>query len=405
MNHTIHVAQTNTERVYLKWMWFTLALSGIVFVEPAPVDIFSMVMFGGGVFLGYVKFHRNVSFVSCLLWLFLLANLVSLYFAKDTIRGVQYVFVTGYLILFFFFLIGVLNHFRTRGLSMLFSGYVAAAILSAIIGILTYFEIIPFSEKLMTAGRIKALFKDPNVFGPFLVPVALYSFARISSTVRAVKLGWATVFSITSMSVFLSFSRAAWINYILSILLFILLRTVNGTAKEKLKTCLMFLLSLLILTSLFFILFKYTEVGDMFTQRFGLQEYDQDRFSTQKIALESAMTYPLGIGPGQSEIVFQYSTHSLYARILSENGITGFLSFITFVCVTCWRSLKLALRSTPKQQYYMVCTAALIGVVINSLVVDTLHWRHFWFLLAVPWVYEHTEQWGESSFANGKKLG
>ncbi len=31
-------------------------------------------------------------------------------------------------------------------------------------------------------------------------------------------------------------------------------------------------------------------------------------------------------------------------------------------------------------------SSSLFGVLLNSFVIDTLHWRHFWLLLALPWV-------------------
>ncbi len=35
---------------------------------------------------------------------------------------------------------------------------------------------------------------------------------------------------------------------------------------------------------------------------------------------------------------------------------------------------------------YFVIFASLIGLAFNSFFVDTLHWRHFWLLLALAWV-------------------
>ena len=53
------------------------------------------------------------------------------------------------------------------------------------------------------------------------------------------------------------------------------------------------------------------------------------------------------------------------------------------VCSTLWQNV-VAGRST-----YGIGSAALFGawcgLLVNSLVVDTLHWRHLWLLAALIW--------------------
>src|SRR6202044_1878067 len=72
-----------------------------------------------------------------------------------------------------------------------------------------------------------------------------------------------------------------------------------------------------------------------------LQDYDRVRFATQSLALEAARTHPFGIGPGQSEAVFDYSTHSMYLRILTENGVFALAALLAFIGLTLARCLTL----------------------------------------------------------------
>jgi hypothetical protein len=45
---------------------------------------------------------------------------------------------------------------------------------AALAGSIGYFELIPGAHEMMTRyGRATGLFKDPNVFGPFLLPAML----------------------------------------------------------------------------------------------------------------------------------------------------------------------------------------------------------------------------------------
>lgn len=118
----------------------------------------------------------------------------------------------------------------------------------------------------------------------------------------------------------------------------------------------------------------------------GLQNYDADRFDTHRRALESAAAHLAGIGPGQSEQVFQYAAHSLYIRVLAENGLIGLITFVCFLTLCFTRSLWLA-RVAANQTWRCIATAnaaCLLGFFVNSGVIDTLHWRHVWVLFAIP---------------------
>ena len=139
-------------------------------------------------------------------------------------------------------------------------------------------------------------------------------------------------------------------------------------------------------------------IGRMLTMRVGqggLQNYDSMRFYTHRLALETVKEKPLGIGPGQSELVFQYATHSMYLRILAENGVLGFAAFYGFVLLSLLRASKQALtRSNDfERNLFAVVSACLLGILINGLVIDTIHWRHLWFLLGLAyWVPRNSEE-------------
>ena len=53
----------------------------------------------------------------------------------------------------------------------------AAAVLSALLGTLGYLGSCPGADLFTRYGRAKALFNDPNVFGPFLILPAMYRAA------------------------------------------------------------------------------------------------------------------------------------------------------------------------------------------------------------------------------------
>ena len=81
---------------------------------------------------------------------------------------------------------------------------------AAVAGIVGYFDLLPGARELMTRyGRATGLFKDPNVFGPFLVPALLYALSRLfAGSIRRMPLMLAALPSL-GLAILLSFSRGA----------------------------------------------------------------------------------------------------------------------------------------------------------------------------------------------------
>ena len=127
-------------------------------------------------------------------------------------------------------------------------------------------------------------------------------------------------------------------------------------------------------------------VEELFKSRLSLQSYDSERFGVQKEAYYSGLINPFGNGSGQSEVLYQYSTHSLYARLITENGLIGIFSFLAFYFLSIWKSYKSFASITNRNSiFFLVVFASLIGLAFNSFFVDTLHWRNLWLLLALAW--------------------
>jgi O-antigen ligase len=133
-------------------------------------------------------------------------------------------------------------------------------------------------------------------------------------------------------------------------------------------------------------------------QRANKQSYDTQRFSAQGEGLRLARQNPAGVGPGQfeveegqegnNEIVVgrPVSAHSTYVRVFAEQGFIGIIVFVALVAVT----LMMAARSVAiGRDTYGVGSAPLLaawcGLLLNSLVIDTLHWRHLWLVAALIW--------------------
>lgn len=370
-----------------KWitvsLWFLMTISCVVFVEPSPYDLLITVLFSGILLTSNRRIMRFQGAPLAMLWIFLSCNIVSMFFADDSSQALRFFMITLYLVASWLFFSSILNRYGEKALDIMFSGYTLAAIFSATIGTLAFLKLIPYYDYLTKYGRASGLFKDPNVFGPFLVPIVIFAIMRMSKKGVLNRVFWVSTFTVTSVGVFACFSRASWINYVLTIFVYLII-----SSKGNLKRIGAIFLLLILASSVMLILIASTpELSAMFETRFKLQGYDQDRFGTHEAALDTALENPFGIGPGQSEDYFNYATHNVYLRVLAENGLFGFIGYFGFLIITLFQATYRSLKTRGELgNYFALATATLAGILVNSLVIDSLHWRHLWFLAAIPWM-------------------
>lgn len=378
-------------RTFRLLLGLAFCISSIVIVEPAPVDALMLFLLAIGTVMGTVRLAAIEIPPALFLTGLALANIISIPLAADPARAIWYFLVTFYLMTSWALCVGALDMGGMPLLQIVFRGYSFAALLSVTLALASYFHLIGFQSFLLLYGRPKGLFKDPNVYGPFLVPIAVMA---ITGCLPIASRFWqACMAVVASLGIALSYSRACWINYVVSLLLFVVLDLAlpsksPGAHSISISRVLVFgaFATLAVVAIL-----QVPSVQTMLAVRLGqsgMHDYDQTRFQTQRMAVQAAIDHPLGIGPGQSEETFQYATHSSYMRVLSENGLFGLFCFVGFVLSSAIQAVRKACQARTAQWrgLFVASAACICGQLINSGVVDTIHWRHLWILLALPWI-------------------
>lgn len=377
MRGAVHLLKEKGTHAYLFIMMMT---SSVVLIEPAPYDLL-MITF---LIIGFLELKYKFPYkLFGLVSIFLLTVLFSSYFSEDGKRTLVYGGITFYLLLSF---IGIASmQLKSKALKAILDGYLYTAILSAIIGIISYLHLIPGSDSLLMYGRAKAFFKDPNVYGPFLVFPALYclSLWEMNRT-GVIRRSFSLIgFIVIVMAIILSFSRAAMANALLAFALYLVIAK-RDALRQRLTT--LVILMVVGLPFLFYFI-QTPAIYDLIETRLSYQHYDNHRFMTQKLGIDTAILYPFGIGSGQSENFFPQATHSLYVRVLVENGVLGFISFLLIVVASLLRAFKYFWKGEEDHSaLFLIVFCALIGQLFNGFFVDSLHWRHFWILLALSWI-------------------
>ncbi|RFU64881.1 O-antigen ligase family protein [Peribacillus glennii] len=375
----------STGKWLLIYLFFTMAVSSFVIIEPAPYDILMILFVAAGCLISCHLFPAETTLPILILLSFLLSNLLSLFFATDISISLRFIGITFYLAATWISLVGIGYRLQLPLLEIIFKGYLLAAFLAAGTGVLAYFQLLPNNDYFLLNDRAKSFFKDPNVYGPFLIIPALFSISMVENL--QIKSGikksmFFLCFLLMVAGVIVSFSRAAWGNLAISLVIYMLVMK-RDMVKKRLKTILL----LILLGVPAFVYFINTPlVEELLTTRLSLQDYDNERFNAQEEAFKAGLTNPFGIGPGQSENVFPISTHSIYARLFAENGFLGLISFVILMILSLRQSYKCYWKAQNAYGvYYLVIFASLVGLVFNSFFVDTLHWRHFWVILALAW--------------------
>jgi O-antigen ligase len=358
-------------------------LLGVVLVEPAPSDgvfvvLMAIALVGRRFRLAAVPFP-----VIAALGTLAAFNLLSAVQAADPERAASYFLISVFVAAMALWLSGYVT---TRGRARLVvRAYLVAAVSSAVLGVLALYVPLPAAEVLAQGGRARALFQDPNVFGPFLIPALLIVTEEIlQPRLLSARLPTkAVIAAILALGVLFSYSRGAWLNLAVAVVAMgVVFSLRRGGARRA--------LGLLAIAGIAAVVVAATIVltgsGDFLAERAQPQAYDQERFSGQRASLEPALRYPFGVGPGQFESIAQISAHSTYARVLGEQGFPGLLVLLALLGFT----LAVALRNaTLGRDTYGIGSAALLGawcgLLANGFVVDTLHWRHLWIVAALIW--------------------
>ena len=369
---------------YEKAALLGFALLGIVLVQPAPPDFVLLIVIAIAAVTGRVYLSRVRPVIGLLLAIFVSLNLISLLEVRDLGRAALFLGITLYLVAFAVWLCSFVNSGNRARIVLL--GYVFAATTAALIGLAGVALPVPFRGQIYYNERAQAFFEDANVFGPFLVPAAAIMLQETIEP-RLIRLRPAFKLLIVGIllgGVLFSFSRGAWINAVVAIVVVFAVTAIRrGGARRAGRL----LAGILIAGGLLLAIFTAIGSVKFLDERAAVQQYDTERFSAQRTGIDLATQNPLGIGPGQFEVVSPLSTHSIYVRVLAEQGLLGFMVTVALLLVTLLLAIQNALagRST-----YGIGSAALLGawsgMLVNSLVVDTAHWRHLWLIAALIWV-------------------
>ncbi len=373
-------------------MWLTIASGAVVFSEPAPFDILMAGLMIGLTGLGLTRLSNSTLLLATAWLLVAVGGLVAAMASKTLVDSTKHTIITFYLSLASVVIAAFIAQNRERHLRLIISAYVISALIAAIAGTAGYFGLVPGAKELFVLfERARGTFKDPNVFGAYLVPAALLTTQIwLNRPIR--KAFWSFVATpILVLGVLVSFSRGAWASMIFGfvILGYLNLVTVQSN-RHRLKLFLLATFGIIGATTIALAALQVPEVSALFSERASLmQSYDvgpQGRFGGQQKALGLISEHPMGIGA----LVFgrHYhgeDVHNVYLSMFLNAGWLGGLVYLWIVGSTIVLGMVHVFKRDKLQQTFIAIYASFIVLAIEGLIVDTDHWRHFFVLLGMAW--------------------
>jgi len=371
---------------------FWIFSGSVVITEPSPYELVFFLVLGASLFAGSFAFHRSTLGLLVLWATFIPFAVIAGFQPKFTEipNALTFQVVTIFLFFTSFWVANFVAERPQERMRLIVNWYVIAATISALMGTLGYLGVIPGHDLLTLYGRAKALFNDPNVFGPFLILPAMYALQRVllGRPKRAVIAGG--VFMAIAVGVFASFSRAAWGHFAASaIAVYVICFFGVANAKEKVRMLLTALLGIMLMIVAIGGLLSIPKVQELFDVRAQAQNYDEGdsgRFGRQGYAFELALANPWGIGPYEfRNLRVREEPHDSYVDVLHVYGWGGGLMFFLFVGVTMWRGIRFVARGSPNRLLLIPLIAVWVPLCVEAAIIDLDHWRHFWLVGGLIW--------------------
>lgn len=364
----------------------------IVLFEPSPYELAFLLVLPLAVFAG-IGLYRSTLGLLAIMILFTPFALIAVFQVRFTPISTALIFslVTIFLMLTSYFAANYIAEATAKRMRIIVAAYTAAAVLAAIIGTLAYMGLMPGADLFLRYGRAKATFKDPNVYGPFLVLPAMFALQRVllAQNWRQVLISGG-IYMVLFIGVFVSFSRAAWGHFaVSSLVVLVLVFLLEANARDKVRIMLMSLAGAFMLLVALAGLLSIPAVSNLFETRASSQNYDSGetgRFGRQGYAYELALDNPWGLGPGEfSNLRITEEPHNVYVSVLHVYGWGGGLLFYLLIGITLWKCCQIVIRPSPYRLMAIPVAATFAIVMAESVIIDSDHWRHIYLLIGLVW--------------------
>jgi hypothetical protein len=367
-------------------LFITVLTSSIAFIEPSPTDALMFVLLVACI-AARVRFDPKLVPLLMLIVLWFVGGSIATIMDDDQ-KSYQFLGTSAYLDISCVMIACLYCDGDAVRLSILRRAYLLAAVIATVAGYIGWFHLVPQYNLFLLNGRVSATFKDPNVYGPFLIfPLLMLMLGFLTRRVTLIGL---TVMLFLLGGLLLSFSRGAWMHFLVSSLVAaVLAYAVAPNSRARGRIIAISLLAAIVIAVLVIALLSIPSVYETFLDRAkAIEPYDvgsAGRFTLQKIALTAILEHPLGMGSFKFTDVFGGQQHNVYMQGFIVYGWLGGAAYLTLVLLTLLLGLRCVMMPSPWRIYLIAAFAAYIGEMGEGSIIDSDHWRHFFLLVGMVW--------------------
>lgn len=281
--------------------------------------------------------------------------------------------------------IGVISAFVSmswtrRNFERFMKTYIVSCVIASILGTIGF---VLQLDALTWDGRARGLIDDPNMYGSFLLPAAIFCIYFLSRPQRG-KLLFAGAMALVLLGVMLSFSRIAQVATFSCMFGYVAFNYRRRPQRLILIVGTL-LVSALILFSLASLISP--EFTTKFLGRFTLAEpYDlgsEGRYARYLLVLPMIVQNPLGLGVLQLTKIFPEPIHDIWLSSFVNYGWVAGFAWITLAVASVVVSI-LNYRRT-RDPLTVALLISLVGIVWCASLHEGEHWRHMWLAYGLVW--------------------
>jgi len=369
-------------------LWLFLFCGCFALIEPSPYEIMFLVTVFVFLITG-LRINAKVLPLLLLLLVFNIGGIFSLIPFMDEAPSVRFIAVGIYLMFTSLLFAALMSDDAEGRLSTMRAALIASAWLAAVAGILGYFNVAGLGQFLTLYGRASGTFKDPNVYGPYLVLPIIFIMQSVLLRRISLVAGLALA-SVPVLGLFLSFSRGAWGNLVGATMVLFALTFI--TAPNAAQRARVIGFSLLIMGAAIIglmIALSFEGIREVFNERASLnQSYDlgvQGRFGNQLRSIGMLMDMPNGMGPLRFRWYFPEDPHNTFINAFASYGWLGGFAYIALVVTTMMAGWTVVFRRSRLQPYAIAIWSVLFITLLQGIQIDIDHWRHFYLMLGLIW--------------------
>ena len=365
----------------------------IAFIEPSPYDLMSiftiLIWLVGG-------FRLNVALMPIiLLWMiYAIAGFVALMPHWGDAEPTLFQFQSLYLVLTGIFFSIFLSEKTEARIELCLKAYAFGCFCSSLLGVLGYVGLFGLTDyTTVFEGRVNGTFKDPNVFGSYMV-LGLVYLAHCIMLGRSKRPMLAMIgLGVIMAGVFLSFSRGSWAAAIVALLtMFVAAFATAERASTRRRMLLWAAAALAVGVVAILAILSIDAARELFFQRATVtQDYDEGvtgRFGNQLRSLPMLLELPNGFGPLRFRLLFVLDPHNSYVNAFASYGWAGGFAWLFIVASTFFVGFRLMIVRSPFRSISHVCWPALMVLLLQGFQIDIDHWRWVFLCFGTVWGLE-----------------